>query len=428
MKYLHFFLLLFIGTQTFAQDARYYQYDLNTLYLNPALTGERIYAFKGVQLNTNNGFHSTNASRGAGNIVSSIGVDMPLTNRIAIGQFLGNNRSESGSFNTFNFLISGAYKIINPADNDDKTCLSVGLQFGVLNTSMNTQNFTYASQYNPNSATGFDNSYSSGESFTKQSFYTLDNNVGIYYRSNFVKNKLMLATGLSFYHLGSRGNNNTLDKGADLRSNFHINLICHVGKILTLTPKFLYMNQSNVNEYNAGLLLNFKVNKHAEPIVGVNWILQKALVAQIGLKFNENNIFRVSYSSATGSFTTSGSRGMEFSYIHISNRKLQAIKKYEDEYQKEEKHTDPLPQVETNDPEDIYYLLKLKNILSRLTMLVSIENISASDIQRELDKVKDELKELSHVHISAEMSPLVDSYIQQISEKLKVLQEKIKTK
>ena len=427
MKNLLTLLFLVICAAHFAQDARYYQYDLNTLYLNPALTGERIYAFKGVQLNTNNGIHTTNASRGSGTVVSSIGVDMPLTNRIAVGQFLGNNRSESGSFNTFNFLISGAYKIINPANNDDKTCLSVGLQFGVLNTSMNTQNFTYASQYSPNSATGFDNSYASGESFTKQSYYILDNNAGIYYRTNFSEKKIMLATGLSFYHLGAHSTNNTLEKGANLRSNFHINMICHVGKFLTFTPKFLYMNQSNVDEYNAGLLINFKVNKHAEPIIGVNWIVQKALVAQLGLKFNENNIFRVSYSTASGNFLTSGSRGMEFSYIHISNRKLQQIKKYEEEYKKKE-NLDPIPQVETNDPEDIYYLLKLKNILSRLTMLVSIENISSSDIQRELDKVKDELKELSHIHISAEMSPLVDSYILQISEKLKLLEEKLKNK
>ena len=426
MKNLLSLLFLVLYSVYFAQDARYYQYDLNTLYLNPALTGERIYAFKGVQVNTNNGIHATNAARGSGNIVSSIGVDMPLTNRIAIGQFIGNNRSESGSFNTFNFLVSGAYKIINPANNDDKTCLSVGMQFGVLNTSMNTQNFTYASQYNPNSATGFDNSYASGETFNRQSYYTLDNNIGVYYRSNFANKKYMLATGLSFYHLGSRNKSNTLDQGADLRSNFHINLICHVGKFLTFTPKFLYMNQSNVNEYNAGLLVNFKVNQHAEPIIGVNWIVQKALVAQLGLKFNENNIFRVSYSTATGNFLTSGSRGMEFSYIHISNRKLQQIKKYEEEY-KHKENVDPIPQVETNDPEDIYYLLKLKNILSRLTMLVSIENIDRKDIQRELDKVKDELKELSHINISAEMSPLVDNYITQISEKLKLLQEKIKT-
>lgn len=426
MNYLFSLLFILIGFGTFAQDARYYQYDLNTLYLNPALTGERIYEFKGVQLNTNNGYHTTNASRGSGNVVSSVGVDMPFTNRIAIGQFLGNNRSESGSFNTFNFLISGAYKIINPANNDDKTNLSVGLQFGVLNTSMNTQNFTYASQYSPNSATGFDNSFASGESFTRQSFYTFDNNAGIYYRTNFVKNKLMLATGLSFYHLGGHTNSSTLDKGADLRTNYHINLIYHVGKILTLTPKFLYMNQSNTNEYNVGLLVNFKVNKHAEPIVGVNWILQKALVAQLGLKFNENNIFRISYSTAIGSFLASGSRGMEFSYIHISNRKLQAIKKKGDhEEMKNEKHNEQIPQIETNDPEDIYYLMKLKNILNRLTMLASLENISPTDIQKELDKVRDELKELSHVNISLEMTPIVDLYIQQIETKLKIVQQKL---
>ena len=104
MKLILSILLSFSALISLAQDARYYQYDLNALYLNPALTGERIYASKGVQLNTNNGYRSSNASRESGNIISSLGVDMPLTNRFAIGQFLGNNRSESGAFNTFNFL------------------------------------------------------------------------------------------------------------------------------------------------------------------------------------------------------------------------------------------------------------------------------------------------------------------------------------
>lgn len=411
------------------QDARYYQYDLNTLFLNPALTGERIYAFKGVQLNTNNGYHTTNASRESGNIVSSIGVDMPLTNRLAIGQFLGNNRSESGAFNTFNFLISGAYKIINPTNNDDKTCLSVGLQFGVLNTSMNTENFTYASQYSPSSATGFDNSFASGESFNKQSIYTLDNNLGVYYRTKFGKKKTMLATGLSFYHVGVKNNTNSIDHTTDLRSNFHVNLVIPVGELITLTPKFLFMNQSNAREYNTGLLINLKVNKHVEPIVGFNWIHQKSLVAQIGLKFNENNIFRVSYATSIGNYISAGSRGMEFSYIHISNRKLQPIQKSSNKMETSEEYTnEQLPNTTTNDPEDIYYLLKMKNILNRVTILASSEKISKKEIQKDLDKIHDELKELTTIKTSPELTPIIDSYIKQIDEKLKILEQKLEKK
>lgn len=429
MKLILSILLSFSALISLAQDARYYQYDLNALYLNPALTGERIYASKGVQLNTNNGYRSSNASRESGNIISSLGVDMPLTNRFAIGQFLGNNRSESGAFNTFNFLLSGAYKIINPANNEDKRCLSIGMQIGVLNTSMNTQNFTYASQYNPNSASGFDNSFASGENYTRQSVYALDNNMGIYYRTRFGKKKTMLATGLSFYHVGTINKANTIDHTTDLRSNFHINLIYPIGEFLTITPKFLYMNQSNAKEYNTGLLINFKVNKHTEPIVGVNWIYQKALVAQIGLKFNENNIIRVSYATSIGDYVASGSRGMEFSYVHISNRKLQPIQKTNvNGDSKDEKGNEAIPVPTTNDPEDIYYLLKMKNILNRLTSVANTENISTKDIQKELDKVQVELIELSNIQTSPEMTPIIDAYIKQIEDKLKILQQKLQKK
>ena len=429
MKLILSILLSFIGFVSLAQDARYYQYDLNVLYLNPALTGERVSASKGVQLNANNGFRSSNASRESGNIVSSIGVDMPLTNRFSIGQFIGNNRSESGAFNTFNFLLSGAYKIINPANNDDKSCLSIGMQIGVLNTSMNTQNFTNATQYNPNSATGFDNSFASGENYTRQSLYALDNNFGMYYRTSFGKKKSILTTGLSFYHLGTLNKAKTIDHTTDLRTNFHINLIYPIGNILTITPKFFYMNQSNAKEYNTGLLINFKVNKHLEPIIGLNWVYQKALVAQIGLKMNENNIFRVSYANSIGDYAATGSRGMEFSYVHISNRKLQPIQKpNENVVSKDENGINGIPNPKTNDPEDVYYLLKMKNILNRLTTLANTDKISPKDIQKELDKVQEELIELSNIQTSPEMTPIIDAYIKQIEDKLKILQQKLQKK
>jgi type IX secretion system PorP/SprF family membrane protein len=429
MKLILSILISFSAVISLAQDARYYQYDLNALYLNPALTGERISASKGVQLNTNNGYRSSDASRESGNIVSSIGVDMPLSNRFAIGQFIGNNRSESGAFNTFNFLVSGAYKIINPANNDDKRCLSIGMQIGVLNTSMNTQNFTYATQYNPNSATGFDNSFASGENYTRQSLYAMDNNVGMYYRTSFGKKKSIFTSGLSFYHVGTLNKAKTIDHTTDLRTNFHLNLIYPIGNILTITPKFFYMNQSNAKEYNTGLLINFIVNKHIEPIIGLSWVYQKALVAQIGLKMNENNIFRVSYASSIGDYATTGSRGMEFSYVHISNRKLQPIQKPNSNVDtNEEKNNETIPTPKTNDPEDIYYLLKMKNILNRLTTVANTENISPKDIQKELDKVQEELIELSNIQTSPEMTPIIDAYIKQIEDKLKILQQKLQKK
>jgi hypothetical protein len=354
---------------------------------------------------------------------------MPLTSRFAIGQYIGNDRSETGSFNTFNFLVSGAYKIINPANNEDKRCLSLGMQIGVLNTSMNTQNFTYASQYNPNSASGFDNSIATGENYTRQSFYALDNNLGIYYRTKFGKKKTLFATGLSFYHVGKINSVNTSDHTTDLRTNFHVNLIYPIGNLITITPKFLYMNQSNAKEFNSGLLVNFKVNKHTEPIIGINWIYQKALVAQIGLKFNENNIIRLSYATSISNYITSGSRGMEFSYIHISNRKLQPIQKPNvNGDSKDEKGNEAIPVPTSNDPEDIYYLLKMKNILNRISTIANTENISTKDIQKELDKVKEELLELSNIQTSPVMTPIIDAYIKQIEEKLKILQQKLQKK
>jgi hypothetical protein len=120
---------------------------------------------------------------------------------------------------------------------------------------------------------------------------------------------------------------------------------------------------------------------------------------------------------------------MEFSYVHISNRKLQSIQKTNvNGDSKDEKGNEAIPVPTTNDPEDIYYLLKMKNILNRLTTVANTENISPKDIQKELDKVQEELIELSNIQTSPEMTPIIDAYIKQIEDKLKILQQKLQKK
>jgi len=59
-------ILICFSSFIYAQDARFYQYEMNDLFLNPALTGDRLFDNKGIQLNAN--YHS-NSSR---NLITSV--------------------------------------------------------------------------------------------------------------------------------------------------------------------------------------------------------------------------------------------------------------------------------------------------------------------------------------------------------------------
>jgi|GEM_PF-4138254 len=306
-----------------SQDFHLSQFDANPLYLNPALTGERISNHKGVLFTANYRDQSAQYSNTSGSFNTiAVGVDVPMTERLSIGQFIGNNRSVGGAFNSFNLLLSGSYKIISEKADNNKHNLAVGLQAGLLNNSINTESFTYASQYSPTSATGFDNSIATGESFSQLSYFKLDYNFGIYYRAKLMNNRMVAMSGLSIYHIGRPDPTNLLSNSVAMRTNFHASAIYTVNDKIKLTPQFLFMNQYKSNEFNMGALLNYKLKENYEPIVGLSWIHKKALVFQVGMKVKSTTL-RASYCVSTSYLRAYSNRGLEFSMIHISDRKFQ---------------------------------------------------------------------------------------------------------
>ena len=99
-------ILIWFCSFIYAQDARFYQYEMNDLFLNPALTGYRLFDNKGLQINAN--YHS-NSSKNLMNGDASalgLGMDVPIGDRFSVGQYFGNNRAVDGSFNTFNYFAS----------------------------------------------------------------------------------------------------------------------------------------------------------------------------------------------------------------------------------------------------------------------------------------------------------------------------------
>lgn len=161
-KFVKSIIFIWFSSLLYAQDARFYQYEMNDLFLNPALTGDRLFDNRGLQINVN---YRSNSSKNLVNGDASalgLGMDIPLGHRFSVGQYFGNNRAVDGSFNNFNYFASASYKIINSQMFNDNHMLAIGMQIGVVNNSLNTKRLYYESQYSPFSSTGFDQNLESG--------------------------------------------------------------------------------------------------------------------------------------------------------------------------------------------------------------------------------------------------------------------------
>lgn len=310
---------------SFAQDYHLAQYDANPLNLNPALTGERLTELKGIQVNGNYRNQIANYSSAPGSFKSfSVGLDIPINSKFAIGQYFGNNKSGDGVYNSNNFMFSTSYKI-NNSDNSDKQNFSVGCQFGIINTSFVTRNFTYGSQYSPAVTDGFDKNIASGENLNNLNSFKFNMNLGIYYRTTMLDDRFVFYSGASVYNISSAETSVNTIVPIPLKFNINIGGIYKVDDKLSVQPSLLYMYQTKASELNIGGLLHYKLNKDYVGIFGAGYRNKNALILNVGLKVN-GYTFRASYCAVNGTLINYRNKGIEFSILHTSPKKVKVSK------------------------------------------------------------------------------------------------------
>lgn len=327
-------LSFFILNAGIAQDYHFSQFDANPFYVNPALTGERLTDYKGIQFNADYRDQMSQYTKYPGSYRSiAAGIDEPLSPKFSLGQFFANDKSATSAFNTFNFVLSSSYKLIDQSvENAENHNLSVGIQFGVLNKSVNPEKFTYDTQYSTNSSDGFDRSIPTGETYVRQSYFNFNVNFGMYYRVTSRNKKISGFGGLAIYNI-TRPNESFFGDGAysalPLRFNLHGGMVITATKLLSVMPQVLYMNQAKASELNVGFLLFSKIeNAIYEPIYGISVRNKDALIFQMGLRFKGITV-RVSYDVVTNYLKAYHNQGFEFSLVYILKGKKQVAKKEE---------------------------------------------------------------------------------------------------
>jgi type IX secretion system PorP/SprF family membrane protein len=323
-------IILAFYVNTKGQDYHFSQFEANPLFINPALTGERLTYNKGIHLNANYRDQMAEFTSGPGAYKTiAIGADVPLNARVSSGGYLYNDNSAGGAFRSTGFMLSGAYNLIaQTSEASSNQNLSVGLQMGAFNRSIQPDNFTYANQYSYNSADGFDRSLPSGETFAQQSDFNFNMNFGIYYRVSGKNKRLSVFSGFSIYNI-SKSNESFLGlySPAALRINLHGGALYRATDDLTIVPQFLYMNQANANQLNVNVLLFSKLNgTKYEPLLGVGFRNNESVIFQLGLRY-EQTTFKLSYDIVTNYTKVYRNRGLEFSLVYTFAKAFKASAK-----------------------------------------------------------------------------------------------------
>lgn len=308
----------------FGQDFHLSHFDANPLYLNPALTGLKLDENWDYRLFVN--YREQGGKYlGGSNLSFAAGIDKPLNNKFSIGQFVIDNRTVNRTFNTFNFMLSSAYRIIHENSNGlDKHNLSVGLQMGLLQKGVYPSDFVYGLQYSPSEADGFDESLPSFENFTKQSFFSFDANIGVFYSLKDPNKKYAPFGGLSIYHLTQpNGSFTSVRYKTPMRFNLHGGCDNVWNERFKTKTQLLYMNQAKAAEVLIKLLGFYQLPESKnDAILGVAWRNKDAVILHIGLK-QKNNIYRISYDINTSYLKnySNGRGGLEMSVIFAPQKK-----------------------------------------------------------------------------------------------------------
>lgn len=305
-----------------AQDFHLSQYDAASQYLNPATTGMGFGKHQG-DYRVNADYRSQWRSLGKRPFTTAyLGYDTHLNDRWGIGAFVINQRAGAGNVNTLNFMLSGAYNVA--VDQAQHHYFSGGLQLGLFQRSIQLEEFTFNDQYSA-SYGGFDPQKPNNESFPSTSILRFDGSLGIYYSNKDDKKKVNPFGGLAIQHILRPNESFYYQQKYRLPIRYAFNGGVHyqINHNFNLSPNILLMYQGKALEFNAGLMVNYNLNKSDNDIIaGVAYRTQDAVIVHLGFKQGLNT-YRVSYDINTSSLNkyTRGRGGYELSAIYTGTNK-----------------------------------------------------------------------------------------------------------
>jgi len=307
MKYLYIIIISIISLGLYAQDSHLTQFDALGLTLNPGQTG----MYKDADFKAGTQYRNQWGALAKKYSTSVIGYDMPLNSRWGVGGYMVNDDA-SNTFNSFKFVIGGAYQIM---ETNDKHMLSVGLHAGIIYKSLKEGELLFDNQWiNDN----FDGDQPNGENIENLYRIMPEINLGVYYRSINNNQKINPYAGLAFFHITNPkesflGSN---ESRLPLRYQLNVGTTYKINDKVTLDPGIFTQYQRNVYEINAGLRGYYSIDKQIRINAGAYYRINDAAIILLGLRY-KNIDFNMSYDINTSSLKsyTNGKGAFEFSIV-----------------------------------------------------------------------------------------------------------------
>lgn len=326
MKNLRYILLtafLYFGANVKGQDFHLSMYDAAPIYLNPAMTGVvdadwRIHAHYRTQWRAVNFKPYTTAL---------LSFDMPYKKWGFGGQII-NYRAGIGNYNVLQGVGSAAYTI--SLDQNQYHNLTMGVQAGISQKSIEYQLHTFNNQYTTSNGGNFDNGVASGENFGGQSIIIPELNAGILYYFSKQQSRLNPFAGVSAFNLITPQETFfSDDNDLPLRIYGHTGMRINITETFFVIPKILYMQQKEFSELTfAGDIGWFLKSAELYLLGGITYRNKDAAILTVGAR-KDNYIAKLSYDINTSSLApaSTGRGGFEvsFTYMH-RNKDFQTVK------------------------------------------------------------------------------------------------------
>ncbi|HEY1040263.1 MAG TPA: PorP/SprF family type IX secretion system membrane protein [Bacteroidia bacterium] len=319
-------VLLFVlfGYKATAQDFHLSMYDAGPLFLNPALTGVvdakwRLHAqyrnqWKSVAFKPYN--------------TALISFDAPVK-KWGFGVQIMNMRAGVGNYNVLQGMGSIAYTV--SIDKKKFHNLSLGVQGGITQKSIEYKLYTFDNQYTSSGGGSFSQDIPSGENFASQSQMLPQVNAGALYYYSKIQSRINPFVGFSAFNLLEPketffDSNNKLP----MRFYMHTGLRINITEQLYLIPKLLVMRQNNANEQTIALDGGYYFSGSDMYLLGGAVFRNKDAAAfSLGARF-DNIIGKVSYDVNISSLAkASNGRGafeVSFTYMGRNKNKAKAVK------------------------------------------------------------------------------------------------------
>ena len=248
MKYiLPFLMMISISQSIFAQDNIYLLYNQLPLTVNPSLTGSGCGPRASVYYQQlSNDFFDFNNYYSKG-----VNFDIPIVlknnDKIGLGYKLMHDVAGESKFSNFGNYLSVAYHKSMNKNVERPQYLSLGVEAGIANSSLEGKNLRWPSQIGPN---GFDPSLP-GEDIDLSVRY-FDINLGMAW-TGYLSEKIKSTVGIAVNHI-NKPNRSLLGSSDDLEQRFvsHIALDITINDKWSILPSAFYTHQYQFDYYILG--------------------------------------------------------------------------------------------------------------------------------------------------------------------------------